>query len=109
MGQIRTAVLPAAGLGTRFLPATKCVPKELLPLLEVLLEEGYFNLAPREAQGTVHEVALRVLIGLQGPNDANDAIRRFGGIALSQCHPKLLGRDLGMASWVRIRVRFRVI
>ncbi|GHH86447.1 UTP--glucose-1-phosphate uridylyltransferase [Streptomyces sulfonofaciens] len=29
-----TAVVPAAGLGTRFLPATKSVPKELLPLLD---------------------------------------------------------------------------
>ncbi|MDP6495418.1 MAG: sugar phosphate nucleotidyltransferase, partial [Dehalococcoidia bacterium] len=32
--QIRTAVIPAAGLGTRFLPATKTVPKEMLPLLD---------------------------------------------------------------------------
>jgi len=30
--QVRTAVLPAAGLGTRFLPASKAVPKELMPL-----------------------------------------------------------------------------
>ncbi|MFT5681053.1 MAG: UTP--glucose-1-phosphate uridylyltransferase [Myxococcota bacterium] len=34
MSTVRTAVLPAAGLGTRFLPATKSVPKELLPLLD---------------------------------------------------------------------------
>ncbi|MEU6565292.1 UTP--glucose-1-phosphate uridylyltransferase [Nocardia nova] len=32
--QFRTAVVPAAGLGTRFLPATKTVPKELLPVLD---------------------------------------------------------------------------
>lgn len=31
-GPVRTAVLPVAGLGTRFLPATKAVPKELLPV-----------------------------------------------------------------------------
>lgn len=31
---VRTAVIPAAGLGTRFLPATKTVPKEMLPLLD---------------------------------------------------------------------------
>ncbi len=31
---IRKAVIPAAGLGTRFLPATKSVPKELLPILD---------------------------------------------------------------------------
>ncbi|HWR46781.1 MAG TPA: UTP--glucose-1-phosphate uridylyltransferase [Pseudonocardiaceae bacterium] len=30
----RTAVVPAAGLGTRFLPTTKTVPKELLPVLD---------------------------------------------------------------------------
>src|SRR3954451_23162937 len=33
--QVRTAVIPAAGLGTRFLPATKAVPKELLPIVDV--------------------------------------------------------------------------
>ncbi|MEC7986054.1 MAG: UTP--glucose-1-phosphate uridylyltransferase GalU [Myxococcota bacterium] len=31
---VRTAVIPVAGLGTRFLPATKTVPKEMLPLLD---------------------------------------------------------------------------
>jgi UTP--glucose-1-phosphate uridylyltransferase len=32
--QIRTAVLPVAGLGTRFLPATKAQPKEMLPIVD---------------------------------------------------------------------------
>ena len=31
---VRTAVLPVAGLGTRFLPATKSIPKELLPIVD---------------------------------------------------------------------------
>ncbi len=31
---VRTAVIPAAGFGTRFLPATKAVPKELLPIVD---------------------------------------------------------------------------
>lgn len=30
--KVRTAVIPAAGLGTRFLPASKAVPKELMPI-----------------------------------------------------------------------------
>ncbi|HZY03113.1 MAG TPA: UTP--glucose-1-phosphate uridylyltransferase GalU [Anaeromyxobacteraceae bacterium] len=34
MPTIRKAVIPAAGLGTRFLPATKAVPKELLPIVD---------------------------------------------------------------------------
>ncbi|HEX4423130.1 MAG TPA: UTP--glucose-1-phosphate uridylyltransferase GalU [Kofleriaceae bacterium] len=33
--QVRKAVIPAAGLGTRFLPATKAVPKEMLPIVDV--------------------------------------------------------------------------
>jgi UTP--glucose-1-phosphate uridylyltransferase len=32
--KIRKAVFPVAGLGTRFLPATKAVPKELLPIVD---------------------------------------------------------------------------
>ncbi|MFA6458767.1 MAG: UTP--glucose-1-phosphate uridylyltransferase [Patescibacteria group bacterium] len=44
MTKIRTAVLPVAGFGTRFLPASKAVPKELLPivdrpLLQIIVEE----------------------------------------------------------------------
>lgn len=33
-GQVRKAVIPAAGLGTRFLPATKAQPKEMLPVVD---------------------------------------------------------------------------
>lgn len=32
--RIRKAVIPAAGLGTRFLPATKAMPKEMLPIVD---------------------------------------------------------------------------
>src|SRR5450755_346273 len=32
--KVRKAVFPAAGLGTRFLPATKALPKEMLPLVD---------------------------------------------------------------------------
>ena len=31
---VRKGVFPAAGLGTRFLPATKAQPKEMLPLVD---------------------------------------------------------------------------
>ncbi|MGR3271493.1 UTP--glucose-1-phosphate uridylyltransferase [Thalassococcus profundi] len=34
MTHIRTAVFPVAGMGTRFLPATKSIPKEMLPLVD---------------------------------------------------------------------------
>ena len=32
--QIRKAIIPAAGLGTRVLPATKAMPKEMLPIVD---------------------------------------------------------------------------
>lgn len=43
--QVRSAVIPAAGLGTRFLPATKAVPKELFPIgdqpaIQVVIDEA---------------------------------------------------------------------
>ncbi|MFC3610605.1 UTP--glucose-1-phosphate uridylyltransferase GalU [Staphylococcus piscifermentans] len=34
MFMIKKAIIPAAGLGTRFLPATKAMPKEMLPILD---------------------------------------------------------------------------
>lgn len=33
MRKVRKAIIPAAGLGTRFLPATKAMPKEMLPII----------------------------------------------------------------------------
>src|SRR5437660_481751 len=42
---LRKVVIPAAGLGTRFLPATKAIPKEMLPIvdtptLQIIVEEA---------------------------------------------------------------------
>jgi len=34
MGKIKKAIIPAAGLGTRFLPVTKAMPKEMLPIVD---------------------------------------------------------------------------
>lgn len=60
--KIRKAVLPVAGAGTRFLPATKAIPKEMLPLvdlpvLQLLVEEA--------AEAGVEEVILVVSPGKQ--------------------------------------------
>ena len=45
MTKVRKAVIPAAGLGTRFLPATKSMSKEMMPIVDTpsiqyLLEEA---------------------------------------------------------------------
>lgn len=49
------AIIPAAGMGTRFLPGTKAIPKELLPVLDKpviqhIVEEA---LAPEEVDGVI--------------------------------------------------------
>ncbi len=62
MKRIRKAVLPVAGLGTRFLPATKAVPKEMLtvvdrPLIQYAVEEALeAGIDPRKVWRTVCEV-----------------------------------------------------
>ena len=48
---IRTAVFPVAGRGTRFLPATKASPKEMLPvvdkpLIQYAIEEAASQIKP---------------------------------------------------------------
>src|SRR5699024_1645436 len=34
MAKVKKAIIPAAGLGTRFLPVTKAMPKEMLPIVD---------------------------------------------------------------------------
>lgn len=46
MGKVKKAIIPVAGLGTRFLPVTKVVPKELLPIVDTpilcfIVEEAF--------------------------------------------------------------------
>ena len=48
LNQIKTVVFPVAGIGSRFLPVTQTVPKELLPILNIPLIEYAVNEA-REA------------------------------------------------------------
>ncbi|MGB0747101.1 MAG: sugar phosphate nucleotidyltransferase, partial [Alphaproteobacteria bacterium] len=45
LGQVKTAILPVGGLGSRFLPATKAMPKEMLtvvdkPLVQYAIDEA---------------------------------------------------------------------
>ncbi len=64
--KIRTAVIPAAGLGTRVLPASKAVPKEMLPLadtptIQYIVEEAVASgiervvIVTHESKGSIQE------------------------------------------------------
>ena len=89
---IRTAVIPAAGLGTRFLPATKVVPKGLLPVidtpaLQLVVEEALAAglddvvvvLGPGQEAVRAHFAAdqrLETELAARGKHAAGDAVRR---------------------------------
>lgn len=52
---VRKAVLPAAGLGTRFLPATKAMPKEMLPIVDKpLIQYGVEEIV----ESGIHEICI---------------------------------------------------
>jgi UTP--glucose-1-phosphate uridylyltransferase len=89
---VRTAVIPAAGLGTRFLPATKAVPKGLLPVvdtpaLQLVVEEAraaglndvIVVIGPDQDAIRAHfaaDPALERTLEASGKTDALDAVRR---------------------------------
>ena len=76
MKRIRKAVIPAAGFGTRFLPATKAMPKEMLPIVdkptiqyivEEILESGINEILI--ISGHARERLKTILIPLRNWND----------------------------------------
>ncbi len=81
MTAIRKAVFPVAGLGTRFMPATKAVPKEMLPVLDRPLID--YAMAEARAAGietfifiTGREVNARILNAFfEMPRDLEAALR----------------------------------
>ena len=65
--KVRKAVIPAAGLGTRFLPATKAIPKEMLPIVDV----PTIQLVVEEA---VRAGITDVIVGFRNPYYDDDSI-----------------------------------
>ena len=108
------AIIPAAGLGTRFLPATKCTPKEMLPVLDkpviqYVVEEA---LEPEEVDGAVivtspgkpellsyfqPDRALEALLRERGKDGYADAVAEAGDMPVDfryQYEPKGLGHAI---------------
>ena len=93
--RVRKAVIPAAGLGTRFLPATKAVPKEMLPIVDV----PTIQLVVEEAIGAgIEEV---VVVNGRGKGaiedhfdhayELEDTLRRRGNTALADAMARIAG------------------
>jgi len=120
IGRVRKAVFPAAGLGTRFLPATKAQPKEMLPLvdkpiIQYVIEEavaaGLTNIIIVTGRGknAIEDhfdvsYELEKLLQERGKTDLLDQVRAVSnminvsyvrqGEALGLGHAVLVARDL---------------
>ena len=113
---VRKAVFPVGGLGTRFLPATKSLPKEMLPvvdkpLVQHVVEEARaagieeFVFVTGRGKTAIEDyfdrsVELRRLLEAQGRDDAVEAIEAWlpaAGSVVYTRQPEPLG--LGHAVW----------
>ncbi|PZU58056.1 MAG: UTP--glucose-1-phosphate uridylyltransferase [Sphingobium sp.] len=93
MKKIRKAVFPVAGLGTRFLPATKAVPKELLPIVDRPL----IQYAVDEAL----EAGIEEMIFVNGRG--KDAIENYFDIAFeTEVTQRERGKDLSALEGTRL-------
>src|SRR6266498_2412799 len=97
----RKAVIPAAGLGTRFLPATKAVPKELLPVVDTpamqyIVEEAVDAGRGKEAIADHFDRAPELEAALEQKGDKSrlDAVRRSADLA--DVHYIRQGSPLGL-------------
>ncbi len=75
--RVRKAVMPAAGFGTRFLPATKAIPKEVLPLVD----RPIIQYAVEEAMASgIEQIIIVISTGrsaIEDHFDSNSALERW--------------------------------
>ncbi len=115
--QVRSAVIPAAGLGTRFLPATKAVPKELFPIgdqpaIQVVIDEAlgagidHIVIVSSRDKPAVEEYfapndELLAALEAKGKTETADRLRAIGRdwkvSIVYQDDPKGLGHAVGCA------------
>lgn len=117
---VKTVIVPAAGMGTRFLPATKTVPKELLPVvdtpgIELIAEEanalGASRLAvivaPNKQEVLRHFEQFPNLVETlseRGKTEQVEKVQRaaklMSPVAVEQAKPLGLGHAVGLAESV---------
>ena len=112
---LRKAVFPVAGLGTRFLPVTKTVPKELLPvggkpLIQWVVEEARasgieeFCLVTRPGEDLIEahfrpDPALEQALHVKGKQDSLEKMRALNALGHVVCIPQPEPLGLGHAIW----------
>jgi len=113
--KVRKAVIPAAGLGTRMLPATKTVPKEMLPIvdkpaIQYIIEEAVASgiedilIVTNRAKSAVDDYfdyvpELEDVLSRSGKSVERDAVRRTADIANVFYVRQKETKGLGHAVW----------
>ena len=117
--RVRKAVIPAAGLGTRFLPATKATPKEMIPLvdkpgIQYVVEEAVaagiddILIVTGRSKKTVEDhfdraPELEATLGPGGKDELLAEVRAISEMAhvhfVRQDEPRGLGHAVGMARY----------
>src|SRR5262250_4001177 len=115
--KVRKAVIPAACLGTRFLPATKAIPKEMLPIVDVPTIQLVIDEAVRagitdvviingRGKGAIedhfdHAYELEHTLRSRGNTELADAMARIAGmvrlVSVRQKQPNGLGHAVLVA------------
>lgn len=115
--KVRKAIIPAAGLGTRFLPATKAQPKEMLPILdkptiqyivEEIVSSGIEDIIVITGRGKYsledhfdRSIELEMELERTGKTDYLEMVREIAGMAkihyVRQQQPKGLGHAVLVA------------
>lgn len=130
MAKIKTAIFPIAGLGTRFLPATKAIPKEMLvvvdkPLIQYAVEEAkeagierfIFVTSQGKAAIEDHFDACPVLEEILLKRSKTEDLKKLKevqldagcGIFIRQQHPKGLGHAVACAHHLVDEEAFAVV
>ncbi len=114
MKKVRKAIIPAAGLGTRFLPATKAMPKEMLPIInkptiqyivEEAVESGIEDIIIVTGKGKRaiedhfdHAFELENNLAAKGKYELLEEVRRSSRVEIHYIRQKE-PRGLGHAVW----------
>ncbi|OIB03801.1 UTP--glucose-1-phosphate uridylyltransferase [Paenibacillus sp. LC231] len=114
MRKVKKAIIPAAGLGTRFLPATKAMPKEMLPIvdkptIQYIVEEAVASgiediiIVTGKGKRSIedhfdHAFELEHNLFSKGKFDLLDEVRRSSNVDIHYIRQKE-ARGLGHAVW----------
>jgi len=114
MKRVKKAIIPAAGLGTRFLPATKAMPKEMLPIvdkptIQYIVEEAVASgvediiIVTGKGKRSIedhfdHAFELEQNLFAKGKLDLLDEVRRSSNVDIHYIRQKE-ARGLGHAVW----------